>query len=86
MSINDNYTITGKKIWVTGHKGMLGSAIVRRLQYEDCEIITSSRQECDLCHQDSVIQWMKKYKPDAVIIAAGKVGGIHANINYPVSR
>lgn len=83
MSIKDNFAITGKKIWVTGHKGLLGSAIVRRLDSEDCQILTSTRQECDLTQQKQVNQWLEKNQPDAIIVVAGKVGGIHANSHYP---
>ena len=73
-----------KKIFVAGHKGMVGSAICRQLkQQSDVEVITQTRQELDLCNQSDVLQFMKSEKPDDVILAAAKVGGIHANNTYP---
>ncbi|MDD9908782.1 MAG: GDP-L-fucose synthase [Ahrensia sp.] len=73
----------GKRILVTGHRGMVGSAIVRRLQREDCTILTATRQEVDLIDQSQVNAFMHKAKPDAVVHAAAKVGGIFANDTYP---
>ena len=73
-----------KKIFVAGHRGMVGSAVCRQLQKQaDVEIITRTRDELDLCDQSSVHQFMKSEKPDEVILAAAKVGGIHANNTYP---
>ena len=73
-----------KKIFVAGHRGMVGSAICRQLQKQaDVEIITRTRDELDLCDQSSVHGFMKSEKPDEVILAAAKVGGIHANNTYP---
>ena len=73
-----------KKIFVTGHRGMVGSAICRQLQKKpDVEIITRTRDELDLCDQLAVHDFMKSEKPDEVILAAAKVGGIHANNIYP---
>ena len=73
-----------KKIFVAGHRGMVGSAICRQLQKQtDVEIITRIRDELDLCDQSSVYEFMKSEKPDDVILAAAKVGGIHANNTYP---
>jgi len=63
---------------------MVGSAIVRRLQREDCEILTVSRQDCDLMDQKQVANWLQANRPDRVIMAAAKVGGILANETYPV--
>ena len=77
------YSLTGKRVWVTGHKGMVGSAIVRRLQQENCETLLSDRTEADLTDLESVRTWMEKNKPDVVFIAAAKVGGIHANNSMP---
>lgn len=73
----------GKRIFVAGHRGMVGSAIVRRLEREDCELLLASRSELDLLDQAATIAWMKREKPDAVVIAAAKVGGILANNDYP---
>ena len=73
-----------KKIFVAGHRGMVGSAICRQLQKQaDVEIITRTRDELDLCDQSAVHAFMKSEKPDEVILAAAKVGGIHANNTYP---
>ena len=73
-----------KKIFVAGHRGMVGSAICRLLQKQaDVEIITRTREELDLCDQSAVLEFMKSEKPDEVILAAAKVGGIHANNTYP---
>ncbi|MEO0412397.1 MAG: GDP-L-fucose synthase [Pseudomonadota bacterium] len=78
------YDLTGKRVWVAGHRGMVGSALVRRLGHEGVkEIITASRAELDLMRQADVETWMSKERPDAVIVAAAKVGGILANDRYP---
>ena len=73
-----------KKIFVAGHRGMVGSAICRQLQnHVDVEIITRMREELDLCDQLAVQEFMRSEKPDEVILAAAKVGGVHANNAYP---
>ena len=73
-----------KKIFVPGHRGMVGSAICRQLEKKaEVEIITRTRDELDLCDQPAVHAFMKSEKPDEVILAAAKVGGIHANNTYP---
>ena len=73
-----------KKIFVAGHRGMVGSAICRQLKKKsEVEIITRTREELDLCDQSAVLEFMKSEKPDEVILAAAKVGGIHANNTYP---
>ena len=72
-------------IFVAGHNGMLGSAIIRALQSDGFDrIITASRNELDLCDINQVKTFIKKNKPEYVILAAAKVGGINANIRYPV--
>lgn len=76
--------IEGKRIWVAGHRGMVGSAIARRLSGEDCEILTVGREECDLTNAAEVEAWMNDNRPDMVVLAAAKVGGILANDTYPV--
>lgn len=84
MSFKTHYNLNGKRVWVSGHQGMVGSALIRRLKSESCkEILTTTRQEVDLCDQLAVNSWMKQNRPDTVIIAAAKVGGIHANNTYP---
>jgi GDP-L-fucose synthase len=77
------YAIDGKRIWVAGHNGMVGRAVVRALEQRDCTILTADRQSVDLTRQDQVEAWMATSKPDAVILCAAKVGGIHANNTYP---
>jgi len=77
------YSLHGKRIWVAGHRGMAGSALVRRLAAEDCEIITAGREQLDLMQQSDVLAFTKDRRPDAIILAAAKVGGILANDTYP---
>lgn len=77
------YTLAGKRVFVAGHKGMVGSAIVRRLATENCEILTLDRHEVDLRHQAGVRAWMLDRRPHAVFMAAARVGGILANDSYP---
>ena len=71
------------RIFVAGHKGMVGSAIVRLLKNQDVEIITKDRTELDLLNQGSVQNFFEHEKIDQVYLAAAKVGGIHANSSYP---
>ena len=78
------YELAGKRVWVAGHRGMVGGAIVRRLASEDCEVITVGRQDLDLTDQRAVLGWMERERPDAVFLAAARVGGILANSTYPV--
>ncbi len=77
------YSLTGKRVWVAGHRGMVGSALMRHLEKIDCEVITAGREELDLLRQEDVEQWMAKHQPHAVFLAAGKVGGIYANDTWP---
>ncbi len=76
-------TLYGKKVFVTGHGGMVGSACVRRLLREGCEIVTAPRAELDLRDQQRVMSFMERNRPDVVIVAAARVGGILANDTYP---
>ena len=77
------FPLTGKRIWVTGHRGMVGSALVRRLQRESCQILTVERTQLDLRRQQGVEDWLSANRPDAVIDAAATVGGILANASRP---
>lgn len=79
-----SYSLKGKRVWVAGHRGMVGSALVRRLEREDCEVLTARRAEMDLTRQAEVERWVADRKPEAVFMAAAKVGGILANDSYPV--
>ncbi|MCW0235875.1 MAG: GDP-L-fucose synthase [Ferrovibrio sp.] len=75
--------MAGKRVWVAGHRGLVGSALVRRLQYENCTILTAPRQQLDLRQPEQVSLWLRETHPQAVIVAAAKVGGIHANDSRP---
>jgi len=83
VNTNPIFTIEGKRIWVAGHRGMVGSAVVRRLEREDCEILTLDRARADLRRQAEVEDWMAEARPDVVVLAAATVGGIHANDTRP---
>jgi GDP-L-fucose synthase len=78
------FRLENKRVWVAGHRGMVGSALVRRLEHENCEIVTSDRSRVDLRDQNQVETWMTDTKPQVVFLAAAKVGGILANDTYPV--
>jgi GDP-L-fucose synthase len=77
------FDLKGKRIYVAGHNGMAGSAIVRRLASEDCEIVTAERKTLDLTQQADTERWLERNRPDAVFLAAGHVGGIYANDTFP---
>ncbi len=77
------YDLAGKRVFVAGHRGMVGSAVVRRLASEGCEVLTAGRDTLDLKDQAGVRAWMAEHRPDAVVLAAAKVGGILANHTYP---
>lgn len=81
-STGDRFFV-GKKIWVTGHRGMLGSAVVRRLQHAGAELLLTSRHDLDLCDQRAVQDWMAQHRPELVFHVGAKVGGIHANATLP---
>jgi GDP-L-fucose synthase len=71
------------KVWITGHRGMVGGAVYRFLKRTDCNILTSTRSEVDLCNQKQVKNWLIKNKPNLIYHIGAKVGGIVANKNYP---
>lgn len=77
------FSLEGKKVWVAGHKGMVGSSVVRRLQSENCEVLTATRSELDLTRQRDVEDWVADHQPDAIFLAAARVGGILANDTCP---
>ncbi len=79
-----SYDLTGKRVFVAGHRGMVGAAVVRRLASEQCEVITAGRETLDLTRQTQVEDWMAETRPDAIVLAAAKVGGILANDARPV--
>jgi GDP-L-fucose synthase len=78
-----DFRLAGKRIWVAGHRGMAGGAIVRRLQLEDCEVLTADRSELDLRRQERVESWLRQQRPQVVVLAAAVVGGIQANSSFP---
>lgn len=79
-----HYDLKGKRIWVAGHRGMVGSALVRRLEREDpAEILTMTHQALDLTDQAATQAWLEATRPDAVFVSAARVGGILANQNAP---
>src|SRR5215475_940734 len=78
-----SYTLRNKRVWVAGHRGLVGGALVRRLQGEGCEILTAPRDSFDLRRPDQVARWMADAKPQAVFLADAKVGGIYANDTRP---
>jgi GDP-L-fucose synthase len=77
------YDLHGKRVWVAGHHGMVGSALVRRLAREDCEVLTIGRDALDLTRQATTEQWLNEMRPEVILVAAAKVGGIVANEKYP---
>lgn len=77
------FELNGKRIWVAGHRGMVGNAVVRRLTHEECEIVTAGREVVDLKRQVEVEEFLVETRPDAIVLAAAKVGGILANDTYP---
>lgn len=78
-----DYDLNGKRVFVAGHGGLVGAALIRRLQSENCDILTATRTELDLLRQDAVGAWVSKHKPQAVFVAAATVGGILANDSRP---
>lgn len=83
MASPEIYSLKGKKVWVAGHGGMVGSAIIRRLAGEECHVLTVSRSEVDLRKQSDIEAWFDTNRPDAVFLAAATVGGIFANDTRP---
>src|SRR6266571_224728 len=83
MPLPRSYPLEGKRVWVTGHAGLVGSALVRRLSQIKAVLLTATRTELDLRDQSAVNQWVGQNRPDAVFIAAATVGGIEANRTRP---
>ena len=76
-------TLTGS-VFVAGHRGMVGASVCRRLERESVDVLTASRDELDLCNAAATEEYFAHHRPDSVIFAAAKVGGIVANNSYPV--
>lgn len=83
MTDTSLYSLEGKRVWVAGHRGMVGSALVRRLATENCDLLTVGRDSVDLRRQEEVEAWMAAEKPQAVFVPAATVGGIFANDTRP---
>ncbi len=77
------FDLRGKRTWVAGNRGMVGSAIVRRLTAEGCEILSAGRERVDLRRQGETEDWLAEARPEAVFLAAATVGGILANDTRP---
>lgn len=73
------FSLKGRRVFVAGHRGMVGSALVRRLAEEECELLSVSRGAVDLRCQGAVERWFDEYRPEAVFLAAARVGGIYNN-------
>jgi len=78
------FRLAGRRVWVAGGNGMVGAAVIRRLAREDVEILNPARGSLDLTRQDAVDAWVAHNRPDVVIVAAARVGGIAANAARPV--
>ena len=81
--MSEIFHLSGKRVWVAGHRGLVGSALVRRLAQEDVELLAAGRDRVDLRRQQDVEEWLKKERPEVVFMCAAKVGGIHANASRP---
>lgn len=79
----EKLSLEGARVWVAGHAGLVGSALVRRLKDERCVVLTVPRSDVDLRRQEQTERWVAAAKPDFVFLAAGRVGGIHANAAFP---
>lgn len=78
------FRLRGQRVYIAGHRGMVGSALVRRLQNEGCEIVTADHAALDLRNQAATRSWFEANRPDVVFMAAARVGGIYANATFPV--
>lgn len=83
VDVTGEFDLTGRRVFVAGHRGMVGAAIVRRLASEGCTVLTATRAEVDLREQSQVRAWLDQNRPDVVVVAAARVGGILANDSYP---
>jgi GDP-L-fucose synthase len=81
--LNPIYSHAGKRVYVAGHSGLAGSALMRRLSRENCHLLTATSSELDLRRQQEVESWFSQYRPQVVYLAAATAGGIHANYGRP---
>lgn len=77
------FPLQGRQVFVAGHRGMVGSALVRRLVQEECTLLTVGRDSVDLRNQPAVDCWFDEHRPEVVLLAAARVGGIHENNTHP---
>src|SRR5439155_10139189 len=77
------FPLCGRRVFVAGHRGMVGSALVRRLAQEECRVLTVGRDAVDLRDQAAVDRWFQEHRPEGVLLAAARVGGIHENATRP---
>ncbi|MFO1061483.1 MAG: GDP-L-fucose synthase [Dongiaceae bacterium] len=77
------FALQGRRVWIAGHRGMVGAALMRRLAGAGCELVTAGRDRVDLRRQAEVEDWLAETRPDAAIVAAATVGGILANASRP---
>ena len=80
---SERFELAGKRVFIAGHRGMVGSALVRRLSRENCTLLKADRAQLDLTRQEAVERWLSAEKPDVIIVAAAKVGGIAFNSSHP---
>lgn len=78
------FELRARRVYVAGHRGMVGAALVRRLERENCEVLVTGRDKLDLRDRNAVSGWMQRERPDVVILAAARVGGVFANATRPV--
>jgi GDP-L-fucose synthase len=83
MSNSPCYALHNKRVWVAGHGGLVGTALLRRLERENCEVVIAPRESVDLRRPDQVERWIADVRPQAVFVAAARVGGIYANDTRP---
>lgn len=84
MTASQGFPLAGRRVYIAGHRGMAGSAIARRLASENCTVLTAERAEVDLARREPTERWFAQHRPDVVVLAAAKVGGINANDSLPV--
>src|SRR5579863_7845090 len=81
--MSEAFPVAGRKVWVAGHKGMVGAAVARRLARDRAKVLAVERGQLDLRRQGAVEDWMQAARPEAIVLAAAKVGGILANESAP---
>src|SRR5690606_12701821 len=81
--MSEIFDLSGKRVWIAGHRGLVGSALAKRLARENVELLTVGRDRIDLRRQQDVEEWLAKERPAVVFMCAAKVGGIQANTSRP---